>query len=161
MRGHQAVDVLERTLSTEVRSMPPPLGLEAPLPVPFPEALVRVRAALKAEGFGILSEIDIAAAFQEKLGATFRPYVILGACNPPLAYAALTADPSVGLLLPCNVTVEAAGEGASLVRVTDPAVLLAPMGDTSSPEVRRVAEDARLRLTRVVSALTAAPLTPG
>jgi uncharacterized protein (DUF302 family) len=141
--------------------MPEPLGLETKLPFAFPDAIARTRAALQAEGFGILTEIDLQAAFREKLGATFRPYVILGACNPPLAYAAITADPSVGLLLPCNVTVEATGEGASLVRVTDPAVLLASMGGIVSPDLRRVAEDARTRLTRVVAVLKASSPAAG
>jgi hypothetical protein len=91
--------------------MPQALGPEVQIAQPFGAALARVRAALKAEGFGILTEIDLQQAFREKLGREFRPYVILGAWNPPLAYAAVIADPQVGLLLPCNVTVEGARTG--------------------------------------------------
>ena len=83
------------------------LGFTAHVTLPFGAAVERTRTALKAEGFGIISEIDMQAAFKEKLGRDFRPFVILGACNPPLAFAAISTDPEVGLLLPCNVTVEA------------------------------------------------------
>jgi uncharacterized protein (DUF302 family) len=128
------------------------------LVLPFAAALARTREALKAEGFGILTEIDLAAAFHEKLGRQFRPYVILGACNPPLAYAALSADPSVGLLLPCNVTVEAADPEQAVVRLTDPESLLA--GREVSQELRQVAADARARLLRV-RAVLAGENSPG
>ena len=90
--------------------MPQDVGFDVELPLTFNDAVGRVRDALKHEGFGILTEIDLQAAFREKLGRDFRPYVILGACNPPLAFSAISADPAVGLLLPCNVTVESAGE---------------------------------------------------
>ena len=122
--------------------------------LPFAAAVARTREALKAEGFGILTEIDLAAAFREKLGHEFRPYVILGACNPPLAYAAVSADPSVGLLLPCNVTVEAAGPEQAVVRLTDPEALLGGRG--VSEELRQVAADARARLVRVRAVLAGA-----
>ena len=102
------------------------LGFVIQSPAPFDVTLQRTRDALKAEGFGILTEIDIRAAFQEKLGREFRPYVILGACNPPLAYAALSAGAETGLLLPCNVTVEAAPLGGSIVRIVDPVRGLLP-----------------------------------
>ena len=126
---------------------------EATLALEFASAVERTREVLKEEGFGILTEIDLQAAFREKLGAEFRPYVILGACNPPLAYAAITADPSIGLLLPCNVTVEAASERTSLVRMTDPAVLLGSMSGVVSAELQKVGEDARARLVRAMAEL--------
>jgi uncharacterized protein (DUF302 family) len=137
--------------------MTQPLGHEVPLAQPFAEALARVRAALKVEGFGILTEIDLRQAFREKLGREFRPYVILGACNPPLAYAAIEADPQVGLLLPCNVTVEATGPTASTVRLTDPEVLLGASAAAGSPALGEIARDAGARLARVVAALRQAP----
>lgn len=129
------------------------LGTEIRLPLAFDAAVARVREMLKAEGFGVLTEIDMQAAFREKLGKEFRPYVILGACNPPLAYAALTADAQVGLLLPCNVTVEAAGPDESVVRLTDPNVLLGVGALVRNAAVVEVAEDARRRLERVAVAL--------
>ena len=137
--------------------MTQPLGHEVLLAQPFDEALARVRDALKVEGFGILTEIDLRQAFREKLGREFRPYVILGACNPPLAYAAIEADPQVGLLLPCNVTVEATGPTASTVRLTDPEVLLGASAAAGSPALGEIARDAGARLARVVAALRQAP----
>lgn len=137
--------------------MTPPLGHEVLLAQPFDDALARVRAALKLEGFGILTEIDLRQAFREKLGREFRPYVILGACNPPLAYAAIEADPQVGLLLPCNVTVEATGPTTSTVRLTDPELLLAASAAAGSPALGQIARDAGARLARVVAALRQVP----
>jgi len=134
-------------------SLPQPLGFEVELPVGFEGAIARVKEALKHEGFGVLTEVDLRAAFQEKLGKEFRPYVILGACNPPLAFAAITKDPSVGLLLPCNVTVEAAGALRTIVRLTDPAVLLGSVAARLGPQLAEVASDARARMVRVTAAL--------
>jgi len=133
--------------------VPQALGFEVELPMAFEGAIQRVKDALKHEGFGVLTEIDLRAAFQEKLGKEFRPYVILGACNPPLAYAAVTKDPSVGLLLPCNVTVEAIGQLRTMVRLTDPAALLGSVAGRLGPELREVATDARARMERVAAAL--------
>jgi uncharacterized protein (DUF302 family) len=113
-----------------------------------------VREALKQEGFGVLTEIDFRAAFKEKLGRDFRPYVILGACNPPLAFNAITADPSVGLLLPCDVTVEWIADGRTGVRLTDPEALLSTVALEGTPELASVARDARERMVSV----TAGPL---
>lgn len=130
-----------------------PLGFEVNLPLPFGAAVARVKEALKQEGFGILTEIDLQAAFREKLGREFRPYVILGACNPPLAFAAVTTDPTVGLLLPCNVTVESAGETRTTVRLTDPQALLGGIASTSVPALATIAADARERMERVTGVL--------
>src|SRR5690606_20567519 len=99
------------------------LGYTLALPQPYEQALGTVTAALKTQGFGVLTRIDVRATLKEKLGEDFRPYTILGACNPPLAHKALTAAPEIGLLLPCNVTVEQTQPGQSLVRIANPAVM--------------------------------------
>jgi uncharacterized protein (DUF302 family) len=130
------------------------LGFEVELPLAFAAATDATREALKAEGFGILTEIDLQAAFKEKLGRTFRPYAILGACNPPLAFAAVTADPAIGLLLPCNVTVEAKDEAHSIVRLVDPQAMLASAPGGLAPELKRVADDASERIGRVLRVLS-------
>jgi uncharacterized protein (DUF302 family) len=136
------------------------LGMEVHLDIPFDVALARTRDALKTEGFGVLTEIDMQAAFKEKLGRDFRPYVILGACNPSLAHSALSADPEVGLLLPCNVTVEAAANGQTLVRLVDPVSLMAASTLGASSVLGAVATEARERLHRVANRLGAAPGAP-
>lgn len=135
--------------------MPKKLGFDIELPFAFSDAVARVKDALKQEGFGILTEVDLRAAFREKLNREFRPFVILGACNPPLAYSAVNADPEVGLLLPCNVTVDSAGEQRTVVRLTDPEALLGAAHD-SSAELAGVARDARERMVRVLNLLQAA-----
>src|SRR6187431_3626404 len=114
------------------------LGLNVELPLSFDAAVTRVREALKQEGFGVLTEIDLRAAFREKLDREFRPYVILGACNPPLAFKAISADPSVGLLLPCNVTVEWLADGRTGVRLTDPEALLGSVAQEGPHELASV-----------------------
>ena len=129
------------------------LGVIVELPLSFDTAVTRVREALKQEGFGVLTEIDLRAAFREKLGQEFRPYVILGACNPPLAFKAISADPSVGLLLPCNVTVEWLEEDRTSVRLTDPEALLSTVVLQGVPELTSVARDARERMLRVAESL--------
>ena len=133
--------------------MPQNLGFDVELPLGFNDAVVRVKEALKQEGFGILTESDLQAVFREKLGREFRQYVILGACNPPLAFSAINADPAVGLLLPCNVTVESVGEKRTMVRLTNPEVLLATAALGVSPELASVARDASERMARVTSTL--------
>src|SRR5512135_2154424 len=99
------------------------LGLTVRLNRNFEDALTQVTAALKTEGFGVLTEIDVRETMKKKLDVDFRPYKILGACNPPLAYRSLTAAPEVGLLLPCNVTVAANDAGGTDVAIVDPLVM--------------------------------------
>jgi uncharacterized protein (DUF302 family) len=130
------------------------LGFSVELPLAFDVAAGRVREALKQEGFGVLTEIDLRAAFKEKLGRDFRPYVILGACNPPLAFKAVTTDPSVGLLLPCNVIVEWMADDRTGVRLTDPEALLSTAALEGAPELASVARDARERMLRVAEDLS-------
>lgn len=117
---------------------------------PFDQALQRVQDALKAEGFGVLSDIDIQKAMKEKLGKDMPPYRILGACNPPLAHQALQAEPEIGLLLPCNVTVRQGEGDRVIVGFLDPQTMvqLSP-----NPGIRGVADDAGARLERVRKAL--------
>ncbi|MCX7854246.1 MAG: DUF302 domain-containing protein [Caldilineales bacterium] len=126
------------------------LGLTTRLAVDFETALARVVAALKAEGFGVLTQIDVQATLKEKLGVAFRPYAILGACHPPLAYRALTTAPEVGLLLPCNVVVEQVDTGECAVAIADPIAMMTMAG---RPELAPIAQEARARLERVVAAL--------
>ncbi len=126
------------------------LGLSVRLHTDWDTALQRVTAALKAEGFGVLTEIDVKETLKKKLDVDFRPYKILGACNPPLAYRALSAAPEVGLLLPCNVTVAQADDGAIDVALIDP---LSMLGVLPQPELKPVADEARARLERVAAAL--------
>lgn len=117
---------------------------------PFDSALERVQSALKAEGFGVLSDIDIQKAMKEKLGKDMPPYRILGACNPPLAHQALEADPEIGLLLPCNVTVRQAHGDRVVVGFLDPQTMVQL---TNNADVGAVADDAGQRLARVRIAL--------
>lgn len=119
---------------------------------PYEVAVEKVVEALKIEGFGVLTRIDVKATLKEKLDADFRPYVILGACNPPLAHRALLSDPLVGLLLPCNVTVEETA-GGSLVSIINPEVMLGVEPLSMDEQIREVASEARTRLNRVVAAL--------
>jgi uncharacterized protein (DUF302 family) len=126
------------------------LGLLVRLNKDFDEALAQVTAALKAEGFGVLTEIDVKETLKKKLDVDFRPYKILGACNPPLAYRALSAAPEVGLLLPCNVTVAYIEDNITEVAIVDP---LSMLGIVQHPDLEPVAEEARARLDRVAMAL--------
>jgi uncharacterized protein (DUF302 family) len=130
------------------------LGIEVRLTVSRDDAIDKVTDALKAEGFGVLTRVEIDQAFREKIGTKFRPYTILGACNPKLAHAALTTVPELGLMLPCNVTVEADIHG-SLVRILDPAIMLQTDELAANDTLRGVADDAKQRLQRVADALRA------
>ncbi len=94
----------------------------------FPAAVARVREALKEEGFGVLTEIDVQATLKEKLGADIQPYLILGACNPPYAHHALTLEPELGALLPCNIVVYAQADGTTRVSGVDPVAMLGIVG---------------------------------
>lgn len=121
------------------------------LNLPYEQAVEKTTAALKEEGFGVLTEIDVKATLKKKLDADFRKYVILGACNPPLAHRALQAELEIGLLLPCNVIVYE-DDGGSVVSIVDPISML---GVVESAELDPVAQEARARLQRVVEALPA------
>jgi len=126
---------------------------EVRLDQPYEEALVHVQEALKQEGFGVLTRIDIHDAFQEKLGVEFRKYSILGACNPPLAHKALSARPDAGMMLPCNVTVEDDGQGGSIVRIVDANAMMRAGGMAEDPVLAEVGGEAGLRLRRVAESL--------
>jgi uncharacterized protein (DUF302 family) len=132
------------------------LGFEVTLAQPYEQAIESVTAALKTEGFGVLTRIDVRATLKEKIGADFRPYVILGACNPNLAHQSLEIAPEIGLLLPCNVTVEAAGENSSLVRIVNPRSMLAAAGRPEDANLQAVASQAAAKMERVVSVLKSA-----
>lgn len=126
-------------------------GISITVALPYEHAVERTREALATEGFGVLSEIDVAATLKKKLDVDFRPYVILGACNPPLAHQALTAERDIGLLLPCNVIVYAADEpGRSVVAAMDPVEALSLAGNA---DLLPLAEDVKSRLKRVLASI--------
>jgi uncharacterized protein (DUF302 family) len=119
------------------------------LNMPYEEAVKHVKEALKAEGFGVLTEIDVRKTLQEKLGTEMEPYIILGACNPQLAHRALQQEPEIGLLLPCNVVVRTEGNG-SRVEIADPKSMLGIVGNE---QLDAIAQEAAQKLQHALAAL--------
>lgn len=127
-------------------------GFSRVVDVPYEEAVKKTTAALKEQGFGVLCEIDIKEKLKEKLGVDFRRYIILGACNPPLAYKTLQEEINIGLLLPCNVVVYEADEvGKSIIAAIDAKAMLSVVG--SNPTLDSVASEVNEKLRRVVTEL--------
>ncbi|GMU63556.1 MAG: DUF302 domain-containing protein [Myxococcales bacterium] len=126
------------------------IGLKKNLPYGYDEAMQRVPEALKAEGFGVLTTIDVKDTLKAKLGVDFRRYTILGACNPPLAHRALSAHLGFGLLMPCNVTVHEGEDGKAVVQAVDPLQTVAPQ---VSKELAALAGEVREKLARVLEKL--------
>jgi uncharacterized protein (DUF302 family) len=122
----------------------------ASLPLSFEESVARAKAALQEEGFGILTEIDVADTMKRKLGAEFRPYRILGACNPALAHQALLAEDKIGTMLPCNVVVQQLASGAVEIAAVDP---VASMQAVDNPALGEVASEVQMKLRRVIESL--------
>jgi uncharacterized protein (DUF302 family) len=143
------IDVSELT----ERMMENSIGFEVSIDQPYEKAVELVMEALKAEGFGVLTEIDVKATLKKKLDQDFRPYVILGACNPPLAHQALSAAPEVGMMLPCNVTVEANSPTQSIVRILDPKIMMGVGAFGENAVLIEVAQQAHEKLARVAQSL--------
>jgi uncharacterized protein (DUF302 family) len=125
-------------------------GFNTTLAMPFEMAVQKVVAALKDEGFGVLTDIDVQATLKQKLGADVAPYRILGACNPPLAHKALQAEPDIGLLLPCNVVVRQESPQRVVVAFIDPQTMVDLVG---KPEVQPIADEVEQRLQRACRSL--------
>lgn len=128
-----------------------PYGLSINLELPLEEAIAATKEGLKAEGFGVLTEIDVRKTLKETIAADFQPYVILGACNPSLAFVALQDDIETGLLLPCNVTVRQEAEDRSIVSILDPNLMASV---SPSAELKEVAKLTREKLERVLDGLS-------
>ena len=124
-------------------------GITIRTPIPFAEAVARVREALKAQGFGVLTEIDVQATLRDKLGHDMEDYLILGACNPPLAHRALDTNRGIGLLLPCNVVVRTAG-GQTIIEALNPQIMAEVTGQ---PALKPVADEATRRIRAALDSL--------
>jgi uncharacterized protein (DUF302 family) len=136
---------------TMTESHPTPYGFEQRLPgATFPEAIERVTAALQTEGFGVLTNIDVTATLKKKLGVDMPPYVILGACNPSLAHQALSLEPQIGLLLPCNVVVQQTADGEVVASIADPRAMFAMVDNA---RMTPIVDDVERRLRRVMRTL--------
>jgi uncharacterized protein (DUF302 family) len=147
--GHNLSEYLEQPKGEK---MTHPLTFQISLSDPFGTTVEKVTAALNGEGFGVLTSIDVKDTLKKKLDADFRRYIILGACNPSLAYQALQSEPLVGLLLPCNVTVEETDDG-SLVSIINPDAMLGVSQLADNEQIEKVAAEARQRLERVAKML--------
>ncbi|HLW67569.1 MAG TPA: DUF302 domain-containing protein [Gemmataceae bacterium] len=122
--------------------------------LPYEQALAKTRDGLKSEGFGVITEIDVRKTVKEKLGKQFRPYIILGACNPPLAHRALSAEPEIGALLPCNVCVWDNGDGTTTVAAIDVKTLFQLV---QNPGLAEIADNVQAMLQRVMQNVAAGP----
>jgi uncharacterized protein (DUF302 family) len=127
-------------------------GIRKQLDIPYEQAVEKATAALKGEGFGVLTEIDVRATLKAKLGADFQRYVILGACNPPLAHQALQSELEIGLMLPCNVIVYETQDGGSVVSAINP---MTALGVVDNPTLLGVAEQVTAKIQRVIESLDA------
>lgn len=129
---------------------PTTIGMKTILHTTYDDAIARTKEALKAQGFGVLTEIDVRATMKAKLDVEFRPYIILGACNPKLAYRALSANAEIGLMLPCNVTVSDIGDGQMEVAMIDP---IAMMTVVEHPDLPAIATEAKALLSQALDML--------
>lgn len=124
-------------------------GLRREVTLSYDEAVAKVKDTLKEQGFGVLTEIDVKATLKAKIDADIDPYIILGACNPPFAYKSITAEPEIGMLLPCNVVVRVA-DGKTYVEAMDPA---AALGIVGNPAVDEIAKEVKARIEKALEAL--------
>ena len=128
------------------------LAFQVQIKISYQDAIKRVTEALKTEGFGVLTQIDVKATLKEKLGEDFRPYIILGACNPQLAHNVLKEDPIVGIMLPCNITIEE-HDGGALVSIANPKTLISVGSLAENPVLQKTMQQAYEKLQRVAQTL--------